>query len=239
MKKELKYYGLHSCITLWKKRPNDIIRVYITESNVKIMSSLLKWCAQQKKAYHIVPVEELNRITDSIHHEGIAVLAKEREESTLPSNLPKAPLIYFDGVENPHNFGAIIRSAAHFGSPYLLGEKGKLPPLSPSAYRIAKGGAESLQIIYLNDPIKTLRNLKDKGFTLISTSSHKGASLYASTLPEKAIFILGAESTGVTKELNKLSSLFINIPGTGEVESLNVSVAAALLLGEYRRQHPL
>ena len=60
--KELKYYGLHACLAIWKRRPKDIIRVYLNESNVKTLKALLKWCADNKKAYHIIPDEELQNV---------------------------------------------------------------------------------------------------------------------------------------------------------------------------------
>lgn len=239
---EVKYYGLHACLALWKKRPEDVIRVYLEERLLKTLSPLLKWCAQQKKAYHIVTEEEMRKITDSVHHEGVSLLAKApfalTEEAFLSSlQAQKIPLFYLDGVQNPHNVGSLLRTAAHFGVPYILGEKGKLPSLSPSACRIAKGGAESVQLVILEQPLKTFSKLKQKGFQLIATSSHKGNSLYQFSYPPRSILVLGGESEGIGKDLLKLAPHLVSIPGTGEVESLNVSAAASILIGEYARQH--
>ena len=239
--KEIKYYGLHACQFIWKKRAKDIIRVYLDESNVKTFKPLLKWCAGNKKAYHIVPEEELQKVSESVHHEGVCILARQPAAMNAQDFLaaltqPKVCLLYLDGVQNPHNIGSILRSCAHFGVPYVLGEQGKLPALSPSACRIAKGGAELVQLVTLPSPLKTLQALKAKGFTFVSTSSHGGTSLYKVSLSPKTVIIMGSESDGVSDSLFSLATTKIQIPGTGEVESLNVSVATSLCLGEYYRQ---
>ena len=243
-KKELRYYGIHACLVLAQHRQSDIIRVYVHSSNVQAFRPLLKWCAENKKAYHIVSNEELDKISTSVHHEGVCILAKESQPlssqeflSQISSSNQSICLLYLDGVENPHNIGSILRTCAHFGIPYLLGEKGKLPPLSPSACRIAKGGAEIVKLVAIEKPVAFFTQLKKKGFVLVSTSSHVSDSLYACSLPSKMILTMGSEASGVSKELLALSTQKIQIPGTGLVESLNVSVATSLCLGEYYRQH--
>lgn len=244
-KKEIKYYGIHACLSIWERRPKDIIRVYIDPSNIKIFKQLLKWCADQKKAYHIVPTEELNKVSDSIHHEGICILAQETPFITPDqflaaiSQKEKSCILYLDGVQNPHNLGSIIRSCAHFGVTYILGEKGKLPALSPSACRIAKGGAERIQLVPLENPLQILQKLKQKKYTFIGTSSHAKASLYEFQFPAKTILAIGSESHGVSKTFQSLALSTLQIPGTGHVESLNVAIATSLCLGEYCRQHQL
>src|ERR1700738_2090470 len=112
-KPEIKIYGLHACLALFEQRPEAIIRVYCDEPRVKLLSGLLKWCATHKKAYHIIPDEELEKVTQSVHHEGVCVLAKQVETLTFKdllrqlSKLPKKQCwLYLDGVGNPHNLGS-------------------------------------------------------------------------------------------------------------------------------------
>ncbi|MBP9841116.1 MAG: hypothetical protein KBC64_01670 [Simkaniaceae bacterium] len=240
----MKYYGVHACLALFEKRPQDLIRVYLDETNIRDFKKVLKWCAEHKKAYHLIPSSELDKVSDSVHHEGVCFLAKAlpilKEADLLPAILNKKGkicLLYLDGVQNPHNIGSILRTAAHFGVTHILGAKGRLPFLTPSACRIAKGGAEAVSLVMLENPEETLKKLKGEGFSLIGTSSHQGTSLYAFTYPPRSILAMGGETTGLTPECSSLMSHQIEIPGTGEVESLNVSVATALCLGEYCRQH--
>ncbi|MBM3193545.1 MAG: tRNA/rRNA methyltransferase [Chlamydiae bacterium] len=244
MKNELKYYGIHSCLKLFEKRKEDIVRVYIHESHLKEFKPILKWCSDQKKAYHIIPNNELEKVTGSVHHEGVCFLAKEKKALSwekafqeVVSKKDKTCLLYLDGVENPHNIGSIVRALAHFGISYILGKKDKLFQMTPSAYRIARGGAEYVDLIALDKPIEVLKSLKKKGFSLITTSSHGGKSLYQYNFPHKSIIIMGSESDGVSKEIFSLASEKIQISGTGFVESLNVSIATTLCVAEYCRQN--
>ncbi len=240
--KEIKYYGFHSCLALFKARKESIIRIYLHESNLKAFKPILKWCSENKKAYHIISNDELEKVTTSVHHEGVCILAKElaleQWENALQQitkQKERCCLLYLDGVQNPHNIGSIVRTAAHFGIPYILGEKNKLLALSPSAYRIAKGGAEFVKLVAIDKPIEALKTLKKKGFLLATTSSHGGTSLYKYKFPSHTVIIMGHESDGVSKDLFSLASEKIQIPGTGFVESLNVSVATALCLSEFSR----
>jgi len=237
---EQKYYGIHACLTLCKKRPHDVIRIYLHKSNLNNFHKIIKLFTKQKKAYHIVSNDELHRITKSVHHEGVCVLAKELEpisfsECLCTLNEPKTCLLYLDGVQNPHNIGSIMRSCAHFGIPYILGSQ--LPILSPSACRIAKGGAELVRLVHLDKPWAAIAKLKKKGFAFIGTSSHGGVSIYQYQYPPRTILAFGSEANGISKTLLDLTTKKIQIPGTGLVESLNVSVATTLCLGEYTRQH--
>jgi TrmH RNA methyltransferase len=237
MQKEMKYYGIHACLAIAKNRPEDVIRVYLDESNVKTFSPFLKWCAKERRAYHIVPLEDLNKVSDSIHHEGVCIFAKEPlpiDEKTFEKNLPeKVCLIYLDGVENPHNLGSILRTASHFGVPYILGENLNL---TASACRIAKGGSEIVRLISLTHPKETLFRLETKGFKIIATSAHEGESLYRFSFPPRSILAIGSESKGLKSPFLKQARP-IRVPGTGAVESLNVSVATALCIGEYFSQY--
>ncbi|MBF8263280.1 MAG: rlmB 2 [Parachlamydiales bacterium] len=242
--KELKYYGLHACLAIWQKRPEDIIRIYLDAKSVKTLSPILKWCSARKIAYHIIESDEMAKVSDSIHHEGVCMLAREPRAISWPQlqswiESKKIPicLLYLDGVQNPHNIGSILRSSAHFGIPYVLGEEGKIPALSPSACRIAKGGAETVRLVSLADPVSAIDWLKKNGFFIVSTSSHEGSPLYRHHFHPRSLIALGSESDGVGRFLKKRADGQIQIPGTGEVESLNVSVAASLLMSEYCRTH--
>jgi len=236
MPREMKYYGIHACLELAKRRPKDVIRVYVDESNLKRFAPVLKRCAQDKKAYHIVPSDELDKVSGSVHHEGVCVLARELAplaEDSLADFPEKACLLYLDGVENPHNLGSILRTAAHFGVACVMGEH---LALTASACRIAKGGAEIVDLAPLKRPKETLAKLKAQGFQLIATSPHQGEPLYRFRFPPRTILAIGSESTGLKSPFLK-GAQCLRIPGTGAVESLNVAVATALCVGQYRSFH--
>lgn len=238
--KELKYYGIQACLFLFKYRSKDIVRVYLKKDLLPVFKPMLKWCADNKKAYHIVENMDLDRLTDSVHHEGVCVLAKERKifsENDLLKTLDDIKcILYLDGIENPHNLGSIIRTAAHFGVKYIIADKNKIASLSPSSYRVAKGGAELVDIVLLQDPEATLQKLKTRGFFLVGTTSHKGKSLFQFSFPEKTVLVMGSESKGISKKIFSCLQEKIQIPGTCRIESLNVSVATSICLSEYFKQ---
>jgi TrmH RNA methyltransferase len=240
----MKYYGFNACEALWKNRAIDIIRVYVEEGRLKDFGTLLKWCAKQKKAYHVCTPADLEKIAASVHHEGIVILAhapKSLTDEDLDGRLAAlsgaTSLIYLDGVQNPHNVGSITRLAAHFGVPLIIGKEKELPRLSPSAARVAEGAAEHVPFLVVKDPDVAIAKLKKKGYKVVVTSSHADTMLYQTKLPAKALFVFGGETAGASAKLAKLADLSVNIPGTGVVESLNVAIAAGLFLGEFWREH--
>jgi TrmH RNA methyltransferase len=238
---ELLYCGLHICETLMRLRKEDIIRVYCTQDQLGTFGELLRWCAQQKKAYHLVSPADLERITGSVHHEGVAILAlapTHGSEEALRKRLElfPQPFIFLDGVQNPHNIGTIMRVMAHFGWRVLAGHQ-QFPALSAATARVSEGGAEFVDSFVLNDAVAFLSSLRKQGYRIVGTSSHARTSLYAKPLAQKLCLVMGHEVHGASAEIEALFDDAIVIPGTGSVESLNVAVATGLMLGEYSRVH--
>jgi len=238
-KSEEKYHGLRACEALFARRPQDIIRVYLAEERRRHFAALLGHCAKARLGFQVVAAENLARLSGSTHHEGIVILARAYPRWGIPELLREiderrltGPLLYLDGVENPHNLGAILRTAAHFGTAAVLGAGGVLPPLSPAAVRVAEGAAEYVPVCDLADPRADLLQLKKRGFRIVATSSHRGSPLSPETLGGKIVLVLGSEGEGVSKPIVSLADTAIQILGTGAVESLNVSVACGILLQE-------
>ena len=238
----MKIHGFHAVMAVFARRPESIVRAYVTNERLSAAGALLKWCASHKKAYHVVTAEELAKVLGTPHHEGIAVLTKAKAAmdfgtllDSLAADQQPTPLIYCDGVANPHTLGSMFRTAAHFGVPCVIGASRSLPALSPAICRVAEGAAEAVDLVHVNDPLRALRALKDLGFKLYGTSSHKGESLFGARIAPRAVIVLGSEGQGMSPALTQLCDGFLQIPGTGAVESLNVGVACGLILGEFRR----
>jgi TrmH RNA methyltransferase len=244
---ELRIHGEHACQAVAKRRPEDIRRVYLTKDLVPNFGELLRWCAANRLAYHIVGADELEKITQSVHHGGIAMIVREPPPLSfgeLVSRLRTEPagqrraLVYVDNVQNPHNLGAIVRVAAHFGSPALL-MAGDQASVSPAMIRTAEGGAEWVDVIAVPRGPAPLLRLREAGLALVATSSHSARQgLYEEPLPRRCVLMMGSETHGLAPELAAIAGLRVAIPGTGQVESLNVASATAVLLGEHWRAHP-
>ncbi len=235
---EQKYFGKNACLAIFDTRPEEIVRVYVTERSKHQFAPLTAFCAQNKKAFHIVEDQDVEKFSGSEHHQGVALIAKKRTAKLLRESDVSAlsgAFVYLDGVENPHNFGAILRSSGYFNVAGVMGKRGEIPTLSGTACRTAEGAAEIVSLYELED-LKTISNLKRRGFRVIATSSHAKKSLYNVKLSKNTILVLGSEGRGISQEIRDLADEEIAIPGTGAVESLNVSAACAVLLGEYTRQ---
>ncbi|MFN8390405.1 MAG: RNA methyltransferase [Bdellovibrionota bacterium] len=240
-KHELKYYGRNACLAVFKRRRADIQRVYVSESETKAFGLLLKWCAKEKLPYRVVPSAELEPITASKHHEGICVLAKRRPlltEEDLTKKLAggalNGPIVYLDGVENPHNIGSILRTCAHFGVKLLMSEG--LSPLPAAACRIAEGAAEYVQLASIENVRQSFERLKRSGYRICATTVKNGEPLYRIDFKPNTVFVLGSEGSGISRPVAALADTLLTIPGSGEVESLNVSSACAVILSEHFRR---
>ncbi len=236
----MKVYGRHAAETLFKKRPEDLIRAYITRDGVFEFKDLVRYCVDHKLAYHVVEREELDKLSRATHHEDILLVVKTKKipavKELLGTTAPRSLIIALEEVENPHNLGAIMRSCAHFGVTGIIYEAKVPVALTAAAYRTSEGGAESVPAIHISNWSDVLDQARTKGYKTIATSSHAGDSLYKTKFPDKTILFVGAEGVGLSDKLTKLMNGLVSIPGTGEVESLNVSNATTAILTEWYRQ---
>ncbi len=235
MTKEIRIYGENACLAVFKKRPLDIIQLFLTKEFMKKFPELTKYCAQQKKAYHLVTRAELEKMTKATHHEDVCMLIKKAPELSLEAYLNTKPksgvILALENVANPHNIGAILRNAAHFGVSALLVSDKKTAE-SASAVRTSEGGSEYVQIFETKDFKKSLELLVKNKFQIITTSSHAEKNLYDHKWEPKSVICFGEEADGLSANILKMG-MSLKIPGTNQVESLNVSVASAVILSDY------
>lgn len=236
---ELRLYGLNAVHAVFARRPQAIRKLYLLESRIPALQPLLKWCVANRVGYRVVEEQDLDRLAASSHHEGVVadVLREEPHSlSTWLRDLPEGPqcALWLDGVGNPHNLGAILRSAAHFGIAAILLPKHSPLALSGAAARVAEGGAEAVPVVRLGRQDNALAQLRSAGFALAATVVKGGSDVFAVPLPPRVVFVLGSEGEGMDRELAAACDLRVSIPGTGAVESLNVAAATAVLLAAWR-----
>lgn len=239
--KEFRIYGLNACQAAFKNRPESIRKLWLLESRIPKFTALLAFCVKNKIGYNVVENEDLEKLTGSAHHEGACLALLPEAElplSTWLMSVPAGPClaIWLDGVGNPHNLGAIMRSAAHFGVNAILLPKESGLANSGAAARVAEGGAEYVPLVRLGRNENSIAQLKSAGFELVTTVVRGGGDLFKTALPKRCVLVMGAEQIGVDAELLSASAMKVEIPGTGKVDSLNVSAATAVLLAEWRRQ---
>jgi TrmH RNA methyltransferase len=239
LKSELRYYGLNAVQAVFAHRPDAIRKLYLSEARIPQLQPLLAWCVKRRIGYRVVGESDLGKLAASSHHEGVVadVLRSEPQAlSTWLQSLPVGPVLalWLDGVGNPHNFGAILRSAAHFGVSAILQSQGSTLAVSGAAARVAEGGAEQVPLVRMQDREEALSSLRAAGFTLAATVVRGGQDLFASALPQRLIYVMGAEGEGMDRSLADACDLRLSIPGSGAVESLNVAAATAVFLAQWR-----
>jgi len=238
---ELRLYGLNAVRAVFARRPQAIRKLYLSQARIPQLQPLLKWCAANRIGYRVVDdVDELRRLAASTHHEGVvADVLREapRALSDWLRDVPEGPCcaLWLDGVGNPHNLGAILRSSAHFGVSALLLPAHSTLALSGAAARVAEGGAEAVPLVRLDPGDDAVAQLRAAGFALAATVVRDGGDLFATALPPRLVYVLGAEGEGMGEALAAACDLRLSIPGTGAVESLNVASATAVLLAQWAR----
>ena len=237
--RELRLYGLNAVRAMFARRPQALRKLYLAESRIPALQPLLKWCVAQRVGYRVVGDDDLRRLAASQHHEGVVADVVREAPLPLPAwldGLAAGPqlALWLDGVGNPHNLGAILRSAAHFGVAAILLPGHSELALSGAAARVAEGGAEAVPLVRIGRTEDAPAQLRAAGFRLAATVVEGGDDLFAAALPERLVYVLGAEGEGMDRGFADACDLRLSIPGTGAVESLNVAAATAVLLAAWR-----
>jgi TrmH RNA methyltransferase len=238
---EVRLYGLNAVRAMFARRPDALRKLYLSQERVPDLKALLQWCVARRVGYRVVEDADLQKLAASSHHEGVVADVLREEPlplSTWLRDLPPGPqcALWLDGVGNPHNLGAILRSAAHFGVAAVLLPKHATLALSGAAARVAEGGAEAVPFVRLGREDNAFAQLRGAGFALAATVVEGGDDLFDAPLSERTVFVLGAEGEGMDRGLAATCDLRVSIPGTGAVESLNVASATAVLLAAWWRR---
>jgi TrmH RNA methyltransferase len=239
---EVRLYGLNACLAAFAKRPDSVRKVYLTEARIPALKSVLAWCVKHRVGYRVVEDADLDKLTASRHHEGVCfdlLRAPPIELAPWLATLPAAPspslLLWLDGVGNPHNLGALLRSAAHFGVHGVIVPAAAGLDVSGAAARVAEGAVEVVPLVQASSASDALAALRARGYALAATVPRDGVSLYAATLPARLVLVFGAEGEGMSQAMIAAADLRVTIPGSGAVESLNVAASVAVALGEWWR----
>lgn len=237
---ESRIYGENACQALFQYRPESIVRAWFIQEVTPRFKEALRWMAANRKAYHVVDNTELVKASGTEHHGGVCFIIKKRTgisaEQWLETAADTDCVLALEDVGNPHNLGGIVRSCAHFGVRGVMVQDAALLE-SGAAIRTAEGGAEHVKAITTDNFADSLKKFRRAGYQIVTTSSHQGTPLFSARLPAKTVLVIGQERDGLSEATFAGEDLRVAINGTGQVESLNVSVATGILLAEWWRQN--
>jgi len=241
MTEELAVCGMNAVLAAGEHHPQTINRLFLREDRLKSFTGICKQLAERKRPYKICEDEELERVCKSVHHQGVVAMIEEPviemlsfEDLDLWASEKKTGVL-LHSVGNDHNLGAIARAAAFFDASFIvLNEKDTEARLTTSAYRIAEGGLEHLTVRKITDSAAFLKDASKK-LTTIGTDTRarmRIGDLGGVIKDRGVVLVMGNEETGLPKAVKDQCSYLLRIPGTGNIDSLNVSQAAALFLHE-------
>ena len=239
---ELKLCGLAAVRARFTREPASIQRLFFDAATGRKIGVMCKALAAAKKVYRCVEPAELEKIAGSVHHGGIvAVVAPPRLRAPLPAELKawaeqRVPLLLLDRIGNAHNLGAIARTAGFFGLKRIILPADPAAALpGEAAFRVAEGGLEAVEVFRVASLAGFARELAAAGYEVIAAATRGGRPEAASPREAAArpvALVLGNEEHGLAPAVAAACTRLVTLPGSGAVESLNVSVAAAILMWE-------
>ena len=245
-------YGLHAVDGLLRNKPKSVQRLWVQSGREdKRIAALVALAQNQGVPVARQPRQDLDGMVSG-RHQGVVAEALDTPVAgdTNQSNLwqeqdllrlvdnKEGPLLLLvlDGVTDPHNLGACLRSADAAGVDAVVVPKDKSADLTPTVRKVACGAAEVVPFVRVTNISRTLQALQERGVWLYGTAGESEKSIYDSDLSGSIALVMGAEGSGLRRLTREQCDFLVNLPMSGSVSSLNVSVATGICLFEIVRQ---
>lgn len=235
-------YGIHPVRQLLLARADAVERVYLQSDLGEERRARLADVLQKAVRISTVSADELEKLTGTAKHQGVAAVAAETgplSEGAARDLLARvaAPLVLvLDGVQDPRNFGACLRTADAAGAHLVVVARHRNVDVTPVVSKVAAGAAEAVPIVQVSNLVRYLEALKSQGLWIVGTDDAAGTSLYDVDLTTGIALVLGAEGEGLRRLTSEHCDHRVSLPMLGTVSSLNVAVAAGICLYECLRQ---
>lgn len=236
-------FGIHAVDALLQRQPNRIEELWLQQGrNDQRMQSIQQHAEQLGISCKWVSREELDKEAEG-RHQGVLALAKpaqtlrDRDLTQLLDSLDHPPLLLIlDGVTDPHNLGACLRTADAAGVDAVIAPKDNSAPLNATVRKVACGAAEAQPYIQVTNLARTMKELQQRGIWITGTAGEAEGSVYQADLSGPVALVMGAEGKGMRRLTRENCDYLVNLPMAGSVSSLNVSVATGVCLFEAVRQ---
>ena len=243
MKRDMqnKIVGRNSVLALLQNPDSNVEQVLIAkETNHNRLRHIQAVARRKKIRVNHVPRRELDQIASEIPHQGVIAITQPTHYATLNEilNQTKDPklLIMLDEVQDPRNLGAIIRTANAVNANGVIIPEKRSASLTVAAHIASAGSAENIPIARVTNLVRTIQHLKDDGYWIIGTNQEAATTYTQADFFSPICLVFGSEQKGIRGLVRENCDLIVSIPMLGEVPSLNVSVAAGVLMYEVIRQ---
>lgn len=236
--------GLHAVQTALEHTPDRVIAAWVDNQRSDGRISKIRQTLEQL-GLSVQPSDrrQLDKLAGGVNHQGVVLRLQmpteqgENELINLLTQLTHPPLLLvLDQVQDPHNLGACLRTADATGVDGVVVPKDQSAALTPAVLKVASGAAETVPVFRITNLARTLRDLKDAGLWIVGASGDAAQSVFASDLKGPLALVVGGEGKGMRRLTREHCDLLVSLPMRGQVESLNLSVAAGVLLYEAIRQ---
>ena len=244
-----KLFGLHSVQAALDYSPKKIHQAWVDCGR---QDKRLGQAVEDLAALGIVPEKvdrkRLDRLADNNNHQGIVIeveMPGELSESDLKtavenlSETQTALFLVLDNVQDPHNFGACLRTADATGVQGVIITKDNATGITPTVCKVASGAAETVPVYQVTNLARTLRWLKGEGLWIMGAAGETTQTVYTADFTVPMALVVGAEGKGLRRLTKEQCDVLVSVPMLGQVESLNLSVATGVLLYEAVRQRSL
>jgi len=238
-----KIYGLHAVEALLRHHPKRVKQVWLAEGRGDPrVQVLIELAAQARVSVGQCERREMDAWVEGVHQGVVADVSPSQVwgEAMLDELLDRAEgpplLLVLDGVTDPHNLGACLRTADAAGALAVIVPKDKSATLNATVRKVACGAAEVIPLVAVTNLARTLEKLQQKGLWVVGTAGEAEQSLYAQDLTGPIVLVMGAEGRGMRRLTREHCDYLVRLPMAGSVSSLNVSVATGVCLFEALRQ---
>ncbi len=239
--------GRNSLRELLRSSPERIKNLYVQEQSAGssgVRQELLALASQANCRIQYLDARALSDMVHSDSHQGFVAELQAFEYADFNQLIEEqlhqqqSLIVCLDGVLDPHNVGAILRSAECFGASAVLWSKNRNPGVTPVVSKVSVGASELLPIVQVANLAQSLEKLKQSNYWIVLADAGPGSeSLERFEFPERCALVLGAEGSGASELIRNKSDYLVKIPLSGRIDSLNVSQAATVFFYAYRQQY--
>ena len=236
-------YGMHAVRVMLERHAERVLSVSLAEQREDPRARAIEELARRhQRPVQRVDMHSLRQQLGDVAHQGVAAeitpLPPWSEDELLAAlQVARAPmLLALDGVQDPHNLGACLRTADACGALAVIVPRDRAAQLSATVRKVAAGAAETTPVVAVTNLVRTLKLLKESGLWIIGADAEAERAARAVDMRGPIVLVLGAEGTGLRHLTRQNCDFLVSLPQRGAIESLNVSVAAAMLLYEALRQ---
>jgi len=235
--------GFHAVESILIERPELIVRLFISRSEDKRVVRVKDLAKTSQINSEFIDSKKIDRLAGHSKHQGFAAeisnLGFLSEKDIIPrlKNLTTSRVLILDSIQDPRNLGACLRSALAFEFDAVIINKDGSSPINEYVFKTSVGAILNLNIFYVTNLSRSINTLKDIGFWVLGLDGHGEGSIFSEKFSSKTAVVLGSEGSGIRKLVKENCDHLINIPISNKVESLNISVAAGIIMYELKKQH--